>query len=581
MLNIPINEQGWGLIVELMRDFARSEVGGRAIRWFVMLITLLLGINGLNIVNSYVGRDFMTAIAGRDMSAYLHQALLYVGVFAVSTGVAVWLRYTEERLGLLWRDWMTRRLLELYLQYPTYYRINDPLIKSSGFENPDQRIADDVRTFTTTTLSFALMGLNGVFTVAAFSGVLWSISPGLFVVAVAYALLGSYLTVVLGRPLVGLNYQQLDKEADFRSGLIHVRERAESIAQLHQEHRLLSRLGSRFDSVVGNFRKIIVVNRNLGYFTTGYNYLVQLIPILIVAPLFIQGDAEFGVITQSVMAFSMLIGAFSLIITQFQSISSYAAVIERLINLWYEIQLAQAETSSGTTYVEDNDKVAYEHLTIMSPTGGHQDLIRDLTVTIPHGTRVLITGTDERAQYALFKATLGILDTGTGKVIRPRLDRILFLPERPYLPPGTLREALDGGPGKGATSDEHILEILRSLGLESMLARVGWLDVERNWDSVLSIDEQRAVSFARVLLAAPRFVVLEHPSTEADPATTRQLMQMFTDRAITYLTIGRAGLRGEDERIENHDALLRLLPEGRWEWEIIAARPAARQSAQS
>lgn len=573
MLNIPVNEQGWGLFLELMRNLVRSEVGGKAVLWFALLISLLLGINGLNILNSYVGRDFMTAIAGRDMSTYLQEAMLYVGVFAISTLVAVWLRYTEERLGLLWRDWMTRRLSELYLQYPTYYRINDPVIKSSGFENPDQRIADDVRAFTTTTLSFTLMALNGIFTVLAFSGVLWSISPLLFAVAVLYAGFGSYFTVVLGRRLVDLNYQQLDKEADFRSGLIHVRERAESIALLHLEARLLGRLCLRLNSVVGNFRKIIEVNRNLGFFTTGYNYLVQLIPVLIVAPIFIRGDTEFGVITQSAMAFSMLIGAFSLIITQFQSISSYAAVTERLINLWYEIQLAQADTSLGTNYVEDDDRVAYENLTLRSSTNGH-DLVRDLTISISHGTRVLITGADERAEDALFKATMGILDTGTGTVIRPRLDHILFLPERPYLPPGTLREALVSGEEDLAMTDEVILETLRSLGLEATVDRVGGLHVERDWDSILSVDEQRSISFARVLLAAPRFAVLERPSTELDPAMTRMLMKMLTDRDITYLTIGRPGQRGKDERIENYDAVLRLLPEGRWECEELVKSAA-------
>jgi len=573
MLRIPINEQGWGLLTRLIRSFAASAVGGKAVGLFALLIGLLLGINGLNIVNSYVGRDFMTAIADRNLDVYSRQALLYVAVFAASTLVAVCLRYVEERLGLLWRDWMTRRFVELYLKYPTYYRMNDELIRSSGIEYPDQRIADDVRVFTTTTLSFTLMLLNGLFTVVAFSGVLWTISPQLFVAAVLYALIGSLLTVRLGSALIDLNDAQLDREAAFRSGLIHVRERAESVALLHQEDRLLPRLMRQFDAVAANVRKIIAVNRNLGFFTTGYNYLVQIIPVLLVAPLFMQGQVEFGVITQSAMAFAMLVGAFSLIITQFQSISSFAAVVQRLINLWYAIELAQTETVSGLDVCEGSDQVVYEQVTLRSPTDGHV-LVHDLSLVIPYGTRVLVTGPDDTAKDALFKATAGIWDTGSGRVIRPPLDRILFLPERPYLPPGTLRQALIPSPSEEVIRDDRIVDTLRALGLEALLAHAGGLDAEHDWDSLLSVREQQLVSFARILLASPRFAVLYHPGTDLDPEELGRMLKSLADHGITYLTLGRPGRRGRDERLENYDAVLALNGEGGWEWqEIRNGRP--------
>src|SRR6185503_15139294 len=167
-------------------------------------------------------------------------------------------------------------------------------------------------------------------TVIAFAGVLWSISRPLFLVGIAYAAAGSLLTVLLGRPLVRLNYRQADREANFRGDLMHVRENAESVALLHGESQIEARLSGRIDALVANLRRIIAVNRNLGFFTTGYNYMIQIIPALIVAPLFIRGEAEFGVITQSAIAFTQLLGAFSLIVTQFQTISSYAAVLARL-----------------------------------------------------------------------------------------------------------------------------------------------------------------------------------------------------------------------------------------------------------
>src|SRR5262245_65276117 len=294
--------------VRAVIHFANSEVGWKAKLMFAGLVALLFGVNGLNVVNSYVGRNFMTSIADRNKAEFIRQALFYIGVFAASTVVAVIIRFTEERLGLLWREFLTRRAVTLYLANGTYYRLD----ASGERANPDQRIAEYVRAFTVTTLSFVLMVLNSSFTMVAFSGVLWSISPLLFIVAVLYAACGSYLTIALGRPLITLNYNQLDKEADFRSGLLHVRENAEAVMLAHREGRLTVRLLGRLEELVANFRQITVINRNVGFFTTGYNWLIQIIPALIVAPAFINGDIAFGVVTQSAMAFSTLVAAFSL-----------------------------------------------------------------------------------------------------------------------------------------------------------------------------------------------------------------------------------------------------------------------------
>src|SRR5574342_644023 len=211
------------------------------------------------------------------MSGFLTLAGLYIGVFAVSTVTAVLYRFTEERLGLLWRHWMTRALVERYLQGATYYRLRE----QAEIPNSDQRIADDVRRFTASTLSLLLVWLSGTFTTLAFSGVLWSISPLLFAGAVGYAALGSVLTFAFGRPLLWLNYDQSDREASFRAELVHLRENAESVAFLHREDRIQERLFSRVDALVDNLKRIIGVNRNLGFFTTGYNYMLQLVPILI------------------------------------------------------------------------------------------------------------------------------------------------------------------------------------------------------------------------------------------------------------------------------------------------------------
>lgn len=557
----PVSKHGLILkrILGSVRDFAGSEVGWKAKVLFASLLLLMLAINGLNVLNSYVGRDFMTAIENRYMGEFIWYAVLYLGVFAATTVTAVIYRFCEERLGLLWREWLTRRLVNAYLDERIYYRLDE----SQEVANPDQRIAEDVKAFTVTTLSFTLMLLNSSFTVLAFSGVMWSISPLLFGVAVVYAVAGSYFTVRLGRPLVQLNYDQLDREADFRAGLIHVHENAESIALLHRERRIQSRLLRQLGALTANFRRLIAVNRNLGFFTTWYNYLIPVIPALVVAPLFIDGKVEFGVITQSAMAFTYLLGAFSLIVTQFQSISAYTAVIARLRGLVQAVEAVRSGTASPIEVCEMCDRIAYERLSLQSPRDGRL-LIDQLSVEIPAGGRLLIRGENQTAKVALFRATADLWDAGSGKIIRPGLEDTLFLPERPYLPPGTLRESLLRTGGEDQTPDDRIMETLRSLDIDSILARVGGLDTEADWDDVLSLGEQQLLAFTHLLLLGPRFVFLDRPGTALDAEQLDRVLQMLHDHSIAYITLGNS-----HDNLSFYDAVLDLEPEGRWSWKAI------------
>jgi putative ATP-binding cassette transporter len=304
------------------------------------------------------------------------------------------------------------------------------------------------------------MTLNSSFTVLAFSGVLWSISPLLFNVAVVYAACGSLLAIVLGRPLIKLNYDQLDKEASFRSGLIHVRENAEAIMLARHEGVQSGRLLHRLEDLIANFRQITSINRNVGFFSTGYNWLIQVIPALIVAPAFTRGHVDFGVITQSAMAFSLLVGAFSLIVTQFQSLSPFAAVVSRLSSLVGAIEPSRAPAESAIEIVEAEGQLAYEGLTLLSSTDG-SPLVKDLSISIPAGTRVLLTGSNQAAGVALFRATAGVSASGAGRILCPAPDDILFLAQRPYLPQGTLRQVLVPTRHEGKITDDRILELLR------------------------------------------------------------------------------------------------------------------------
>lgn len=538
----------------MMRDLGRSEVGGKARLLFALLILFLFAINGLNVLNSYVNRDFMTSIENRNMDGFVFYAFLYAFVIGVGTVVAVLYRYSEEMLGLLWRKWLTHHAIDRYLDDRTYFRLH----ATGELTNPDQRISEDIRALTATTLSFTLMLLNATFTVVAFSGVLWSISPLLFLVALAYSILGSLLAIYLGKPLVKLNYNQLDREANFRSRLVHVRENAESVALLRREGRLKARLLDRLDDLTANFQRIILINRSLGFFTTGYNYLIQIIPALIVAPLFINGHADFGVITQSAVAFAHLLGAFSLIITQFQSISAYTAVVARLNALRDAMTQERPPRSPTLEFSKDCGSVAFEQLTLYAAQDG-RTLVKDLSLSIPAGVCLLVRSTSESAEKALFRATADLWYHGEGRILHPGHDDIFFLPERPYLPPGTLREVLLRSGQEKGVPDWKIRASLKTLNLEHALVKAGGLDIEQNWGDILSLGEQQRLAFARVLLAAPRFVFLDHPSRSLSECSVGELLNLLRHQDITYMTLGDAA---DDPRF--YDRLLEIAEDGSW-----------------
>jgi putative ATP-binding cassette transporter len=575
---LPLNRSALNSFVLNLKQFVASEQVGKKAKWlFGGLIFFLLAINGLNVLNSYVNRDFMTAIEDRNRDEFIRMALVYIGVFAASTLVSTIYTYAEQSLGLLWREWATRLTIFGYGNHRVYY-----WIKAKGkIGNPDQRITDDVRTYSTATLSFVLILLNASLTVVAFSGVMWSISPLLFVVSILYAAAGSFLTFMIGRPLVRLNYDQLDKEANLRASLIYLRGNAESVAISRREGHLIQLGMKNLGDLAANFRRIIAVNRNVNFSTTGYNWLIQIIPALVIAPLFIGGKVKFGVITQSAIAFAQLLGAFSIIVTQFQSISSYTAVLARLAALVEARRSAKAEEKSAAiAFSHAKGQVVYSGLTLRSPRTGRV-LIKELSLAIPEGVRVLVRGRDETARAALFLATAGLWAAGEGRIARPRLEQVLLLTEVPYLPPGTLRELLmrpwpeEASPLESSLVDtrvpeERILETMRTLKIESLVARYGGLDKRHHWENTLPLDDQQLLVIARLLLASPRFAFLDRPSTTLSPEQVDWVLGMLRERSITYVTLEH---EEKSVNLERYDAVLELKDEGAWEYKPIRGGP--------
>ena len=560
---IPLDRLTWARWRRVMRDLMRSEVGGRVKLLFGALLALLLAINGLNVVNSYVGRDFMTAIEQRSMSGFVTMAVLYVGVFAVSTVAAVIYRFTEERLGLLWRHWMTRALVERYLQDATYYRLRE----RAEIPNPDQRIADDVRTFTTTTLSLLLVFLNGTFTIVAFSGVMWSISPLLFAVAVGYAALGSGLTLVFGRPLLWLNYDQSDREASFRAELVHLRENAESVAFLRREGRIRERLLARIDAAGGEPEA---------------HHRREPEPRLLHHRLQLHdpGDPD----PDRGAALHPRAGG----------VRRDLAVVDGVLAPDRRV-LAGRHPVPADLRLRRGAGAAQRARRRRGAAGGGRDADRDRRVRrrarVPaalaaRAARRARAGREPlraparrhahaghrrpaRPSIALFRATAGLWDAGEGRIVRPPADDILFLTERPYLPPGTLRQALVRTGREQGLAEARILEVLRELGVAGVLEKAGGLDVERDWDELLSLGEQQALSFARLALAAPRYAILDRPQTVLGVEAVAKALDFLAEQSITVVTFA-----SDPALAARHDARIALAADGSWSFEPLRAASA-------
>ncbi len=519
-----------------------------------MLISLLLLMNGLNVVNSYVGRDFMTAIADRHPRRYSTYALLYLGVFACSTVTAVFSRFSEERLRILWRAWLTGTLIDRYLSDHACFRLG----AREEIDNPDERITEDAKSYTQTTLSFFILTLNSTLTSVAFLGVLWSITPWLVVVAFVYSAVGSLSAIFMGRRLVRLNNLQLKKEADLRYALIQVRDQSQSVVVTGAVQSMKERLHERLRAVVENTKFIISVTRNLGFVTVGYNYLIQLVPLLVVAPLYLQGKVEFGVVTQSAMAFSQVIGAFSLIVTQFEALSSFAAVNERLNTIWEAIDQACVPSESALEVAEDEHRVAFENLTLEAPKS-RQPLVRDLSLSLPRGKNLLVVGPNDAAKNALFMATARVWEEGEGRIIRPRQERMVFLSQQPVLARGTLRQRLSSFAPGTEFSEDRLNGALRDVGLDPVLERVGGWDKHHDPATEFLPHEQQLLKVARLLLARPQFVFLNKVHESMSPEQVDLLYRRLGESSINYLTVG-----DEQDLGKYHDTVLEIGEDGGW-----------------
>ncbi|WP_375468985.1 ABC transporter ATP-binding protein/permease [uncultured Nostoc sp.] len=554
--------QLWQQFVEVAKPYWFSEQKWKARGLLLLLLVLALAVNAINVSISFIFRNINTSLANfpqsRDATNFWKYIAIYAGLLVIGTPIIVIFGYIQDKLGLQWREWLTNHFLDKYFQNRAYYRINF----NDKIDNPDQRISEDIRAFTRTSLSFSLLILTSIVTLISFTGVLLSISVSLSIALVTYAIVGTIITAWVGQRLIGINFNQLKREADFRYSLVHVRDNAESIAFYQGEAEETVQLKDRLLRAIRNFDLLISWQRNLGFFTQSYSYFVAALPYLVIAPIYFAGKTEFGTFTQTAIAFQQIFSALSVVVSQFESLTAFAAGVERMGGLADALEKPSPKSPEMTTIdVTEDSQLALRHVTLLTPNY-QRTLVRDLPFSLQPGEGLVIVGNSGSGKSSLLRAIAGLWNAGTGQIIRPPLSEMMFLPQRPYMVLGSLRSQLLYPNTNSDISETKMCHVLAQVNLADLPERLGGFDIELDWANVLSLGEQQRLAFARLLLNTPSYVILDEATSALDLANEKNLYQQLKAKQTTLISVGH-----RPSLLQYHEYVLEL--DGNSNWQLI------------
>ncbi|WP_213879182.1 ABC transporter ATP-binding protein/permease [Pseudomonas sp. dw_358] len=564
-VNDAVHDRFLSRVWKLITPYWRSEekVGAWA---------LLLTVIGLSLIsvamsvwfNSW-NRDFYNALEHKNYDAFVHLILYFCGIAVVAIIAGVFRTYLTQMLTIRWRRWLTEKHFAKWLAHKNYYQLE----QRGTTDNPDQRLSEDLNSFTSDTLSLGLGFIRNLVSLVSFSVILWGVSgsievlgisiPGyMFWAALFYALVGSWITHVIGRRLIGLSNQQQRFEADLRFSLVRVRENAESIALFDGEDNENQRLSQRFGRVWNNYWDMMRVQKRMSFFTSGYSQIANVFPFIVAAPRYFSGKIDLGSLMQISQAFGNVQESLSWFIDAYVSLASWRATCDRLLS-FRAVMDRNEERVGGVTVVQQGQALKVADLSLNLASG--QSLLSGAALDVASGERVLLSGRSGSGKSTLLRALGNLWPAGKGDIQVPA-QRTLFLPQKPYLPIGSLREALSYPQPGDTYSAERYEDVLHACRLDALIER---LDESNHWQRLLSPGEQQRLAFARALLFAPKWLYMDEATSAMDEEDEAVLYQALIDRlpGLTMLSVGhRSSLkRFHTRQVRIEDGRLLALPE--------------------
>lgn len=572
--NLIIFKQFWAIA----KSYWSSEEKWRARGLLFAVVLLSLGYTGLSVLLNNKRGVLISALSAHDEARFWQTILIFTGTLIVYAPLYAGYVYLRDRLGVEWRQWLTSYLIDRYFQNRAFYNLN---YAEANIDNPDQRIAEDIKNFTHESLTLLLAVVDSLLAIGAFASVLWGISQPLILFLVVYASIGTLMTVgVFGKPLMRLNFERLKTEADFRFSLVRVRENAEAIAFYQGEQYESDRIKGRFGEVFDNFKRLIFWELNLNILTNAYEFIPFILPAIVVAPGIFAGELEVGKVTEAQGAFIRVFFSLNLIVARFQSLTTFGAGVERLFTFLESVENSHltANQPDGTeqpkieteiTNPADPIEQRLELATMTLQTPNRQrTLIEDLSLKLSPSQGLLVRGPSGCGKSSLLRAIVGLWDAGTGTIVRPPLEQMLFLPQRPYMVLGTLRDQLLYPHMDASIEDTYLSQILIQVNLPDLERQHGGFNTEQNWAQVLSLGEQQRLIFARLLLNKPRYAILDEATSALDAQNEKQLYQQLKNSGMTFLSVGH-----RESLSDYHQSILDFTTDRTWSLNTSESTP--------
>ncbi len=536
---------------QLIREYWCSEEKGQAWGLTAVIVTLNLAHVYLLVLFNIWYNRFYNALQNLDKEEFSSAIGEFSVLAAIFIIVAVYELYLQQKLEIKWRHWLTKKYLVNWLQNQTYYRL---LLVDNNTDNPDQRISEDLRLFTNYTLRLSMGLLKAIATLVAFVAILWQLSGILTIpfgsrqvaisgymvwVAIFYAAIGTWLTHKIGKPLIKINFDQQRYEADFRFSLVRLRENCESIAFYSGESREEKLFLGRFASVVANFRKIMKRQKQLTWFTSGYGQIAIIFPILVAAPRYFAKEMQLGGLLQTMSAFGKVQDALSFFVDSYPLLAEWKSVVERLIGFVHNMYKVRELPETGAKVeMTEAESLAVSGLSVYLP-GGRQ-LLSNLSLSLSSGESLLVAGPSGSGKSTLLRTMAGLWPYAQGTMAVPQKEDFLFVPQKSYLPLGTLREVLLYPDPKRQVTDEEIAAAM-------VMCKLDWLKGELNrredWSHVLSLGEQQRIAFARVLIQKPKWLFMDEATSAMDEPAERAFYTLLRKQlpGTVIISVGHRG----------------------------------------